>query len=97
MEYDWINKHGFEKVVMTPLEQVQPWNANAREVFWMHRFGRSRLLNRAIPDIRLPKWHWLLTTKSFLSETKTSMWEKDTVTTRAKGFIDGMHSSLTLA
>ena len=68
--YDWINKHGFEKVVMTPLEQVQPWYANTREVFWMHRFGRSRLLNRAIPDIRLPKWHWLLKTKSFLSETK---------------------------
>ena len=53
--YDWITKHGFEKVVMTPLEQVQPWHANSREVFWMHRFGKSRLLNRAIPDVRLPK------------------------------------------
>ena len=53
--HDSITKHGFEKEIMTPLEQVQPSNANSGEVFWMHRFGKSRLLTRAIPDVRLPK------------------------------------------
>ena len=41
--YAWISKHSFDKVVLTMLEQVQPWQANTIEVFWMHRFGKSRL------------------------------------------------------
>ena len=95
--YDWIAKHGFERVVMTPLERVQPWQANTREVFWMHRFGKSRLLNRAIPDARLPKWSWLLKTKSFLSENKKSTSEKEAIIAKAKHFVQCMHSSLSVA
>ena len=63
----------------------------------MHRFGKSHLLNRVIPDVRLPKWSWLLKTKSFLSENKKSTPDKDAVIARAKHFVNCMHSSLFVA
>ena len=66
---------------------IQPWQANTRGVFWMHRFGKSRLLNRAIPDARLPKWSWLLKTKSFLSQNKKSTSEKEAIIAKAKHFV----------
>ena len=31
----------------------------------MHRFGQALLLNKYIPDLRVPKWAWLLKVKTF--------------------------------
>ena len=58
----------------------------------MHRFGRSRLLNQAIPHVRLPKWSWLLKTQSFLPDNKKSTRAKDAVLARAKRFFTCMQA-----
>ena len=93
--YEWIMHVGIQNVVVTPLEKVSTWSADAREIFWMHRFGPANLLNRSIPDLRQEKWSWLMRTKSFAkTHTKTTS-ATTRITAQATNFIQSRHTSST--
>ena len=97
--YEWIQKHGFGSIQMTLLERVSHVNANARETYWMHRFGKTHLLNRQIPDLRQPRWEWLSRVKSFAGKRKqaAALPHNQTVEQAANHFVQTRHSVLTPA
>ena len=46
--YESILKYGFGGIQMTFPEKVSSFAADAREIYWMHRFGLSNLLDRSL-------------------------------------------------
>ena len=57
--YSWISRLGVENFVVTPLEHTTPHQANAREKWWMLRWGLAGLFNRDLPSLSNKKWLFL--------------------------------------
>ena len=96
--FEWVLKHGFHGLQLSLLEQVPHWKAYLREVFCMHRFGRRILLKKYVPDVKLPRWSWLLKVKTF----KGRMHKHNKVTAtadatdRATHFVHSLRTTLTI-
>ena len=54
--YEWILKYGFEGIQMTFLEKVGSYARDACEIYRMHHFGVSNVLNRNVPNQNEPRW-----------------------------------------
>ena len=65
----------------------------------MHRFGRPLLLNKYIPDLKVPRWAWLLRVKTFKRklQKQDKLPAKMDATDRAHKFIHGLRTTLTHA
>ena len=92
--YEWIMKVGVSNVIVTLLEKVALWAADSREIFWMHRFGPSNLLNRSISDLRQEKWSWLMTTKLFAKVPQKPISATARTNASAENFLKSGHSSV---
>ena len=68
--YQWVARIGLENFVITPLEHVTPAQANAKEKWWMLRWGLSGLFNRDLPNVANKKWLFLSDRKLWDSEIK---------------------------
>ena len=66
--YSWISRLGVENFIVTPLEHTTPHQANAREKWWMLRWGLPGLFNRDLPSLSNKEW-------LFLSDRK--IWQKE--------------------
>ena len=66
--YQWISRLGVENFVITPLEHVTPAQANAKEKWWMLRWGLGGLFNRDLRSVANEKWLFL---------TNRKIWDTD--------------------
>ena len=66
--YSWISRLGVENFVVTPLEHTTPHQANAREKWWMLRWGLAGLFNRDLPSLSNKKWLFLSDRKILQNE-----------------------------
>ena len=69
--YRWMAQKGVENFVITPLECCAQASADARENFWMLKWGTSRLFNVDVPSVSSGKWGFLSTRKVWKHELQT--------------------------
>ena len=97
--FEWVLKHGFHGIQLSLLALIPHGKADLREVWWMHRFARALLLNKYIPDLRVPKWAWLLKVNTFKNhhEKREKISAKAETLHRATNFLQPLRTTLSLA